>query len=1116
MGIHIMRAYRTTSKSRRSRGFTLIASLLMMLLLSGIAIGLMMMVSTEGKVGGTDMQNNLAYHAAEGGIEKMYSDLTAVFQNAQTPAPSVICGVGAAGNQPSMAGVTWTQYSVMPGSTQTTTGGATCPTSLTSTWGQVTAGQNKNLWAQVIPVNMLVTAQMLGGQEVSMARTAQVALIPVFQFGVFSESDLSYFSGQPLDFAGRVHTNGDLYPFVTGGNTLTFHANVSAYGNIVRTQLPNGLDATSAYNGAVYVSTGAGAGCLSPPTAATSTCILMATNSTSSPYGDGSVTGAGSPTAQSGSNYNSANWGPFSTSTASQMINGNYGSQTTPGSGGATKLSMPFVSGTTLPNELIRQPQSTDTTTLSQSREYNMAQIHVLLADDPADLPGGASDSQNIRLANLSATQVKAQSGVSASLSTYQWGIPIATGNFNAATFGTPSGTNTYNLYFAAASNVIPWTSNCTTSASCTMDWPFAPIPWTANPNPSAGSDGLQPQNPTPSAAGATNAPTYLMPSSTGLITGLCPPTSPAVKSGTTVPTGCPATATYPYFASPNPNGSTLYDSPYATSWSLIDGYLRVEYKDNSGNWNPVTLEWLKLGFARGLTAPTANGAGTPAGGTPNPYTPNAILLLQEPADRDASGSLSTTAAAPSCTATSSSKCTAWSATVPEVFMDLASYAASSSTTNWAFGLTPASPVATPASSATQQSITQYNWYPINFYDVREGEVRDNAVADNSCTVNGVMNAVEIDVGNLKSWLNGTIPGHGTSVNSSAQNGYVLYFSDRRGMLRNPNAGYLRTGDAGLEDVVNRSSGLGTPDGVLETPSAGRQYSPEDVNENGLLDNWGVSNMGLGFWNDATDNLNTLITAPAADDPYGTANGSVRITSCQNTARKNWVSGARHVLRLVDGSYNNVPLSPTPITVNGVTYNGGFTVASENPVYVWGDYNTNATDWTKGDEAGHAAAAVIADAVTLLSDDWADSQSMIGTAITNASTTTRNPSHDGYYRLAIAGGKNMTFQLPTFTTPAAPPRDFGTDGGLHNFLRYLENWSNQTVHYKGSLVSLYYSTYNTGTFKCCTVVYGVPTRDYIFDNDFTVPAGLPPGTPLFRDVESLGYRQVLTPRLASQ
>jgi hypothetical protein len=69
----------------RTKGFTLIASLLLLLLLSGIAIGLMMMVNTEGRVGGTDLQNNAAYHSAEGGIEKMTADLAATFQNALAP-----------------------------------------------------------------------------------------------------------------------------------------------------------------------------------------------------------------------------------------------------------------------------------------------------------------------------------------------------------------------------------------------------------------------------------------------------------------------------------------------------------------------------------------------------------------------------------------------------------------------------------------------------------------------------------------------------------------------------------------------------------------------------------------------------------------------------------------------------------------------------------------------------------------------------------------------------------------------------------------------------------------------------------------------------------------------
>jgi hypothetical protein len=400
------------------------------------------------------------------------------------------------------------------------------------------------------------------------------------------------------------------------------------------------------------------------------------------------------------------------------------------------------------------------------------------------------------------------------------------------------------------------------------------------------------------------------------------------------------------------------------------------------------------------------------------------------------------------------------------------------------------------------------------------------------------MNAVEIDVGNLQNWLAGSIGVSGTSVNSSKQNGYILYFSDRRGMLPNPNgappnAANTKSGDSGLEDTINSSSTVGTPDGVKETKMAGQAFSPEDDNENGVLDNWGAYNLGLGFYGIVSDaatpgtNLNTEInsTGPSKPDPYGTiaAGGGDRIKSCGRTGRKNWVSGARHVLKLVDGSLGNVPLLSVPIVYNGTNYYGGFTVASENPVYIQGDYNSNAADTTWNtppvDKAGMAAAAVIADTVTLLSDSWDDRVSMLGTS-GNASPTNlgNRPTTSTYYRVAIAAGKNMTFTYPTAWPEAGGEDDIGTDGGIHNFLHLLENWGSGgvTENYKGSLASLYYSTYNTGFFKCCTAVYGVPNRNFFFDTDFSVPAGLPPGTPMFRDVESLSYRQLLTTRQNTQ
>ena len=75
------------------------------------------------------------------------------------------------------------------------------------------------------------------------------------------------------------------------------------------------------------------------------------------------------------------------------------------------------------------------------------------------------------------------------------------------------------------------------------------------------------------------------------------------------------------------------------------------------------------------------------------------------------------------------------------------------------------------------------------------------------------------------------------------------------------------------------------------------------------------------------------------------------------------------MLKLIDGDIGTLP---TAFDNNGKA-KGGFTVASENPVYIQGDYNSNSGDPTwanpNANEPDHAAAGVIADAVTLLSNN---------------------------------------------------------------------------------------------------------------------------------------------------
>ncbi len=1038
------------SSKHGSRGFTLIASLMLLLIMSGVAIGLLMMVNTEGKVGGQDTQNALAFHAAEGGIEHMTSDLAGMFQSIESPTASQIQALNVDA-PPNTAYMSYPVYTLTP---------ATNPDgSLATNFGQIATGPYQGLYASILPVTLQVTATTslagLGtvGDEVNMTRTVEVALVPVFQFGVFCDGDCSFFAGPPMTFAGRVHTNGDLYLSAGNGGLTTFQDKVSAWGNVIRQVQANGNPTTANHNGTVDILT-TSLGC----PGGLPGCRPMALT-------EGSVVGG--PTSAQNPGWSALSVGTYN----SWIIDGNYGN---PGGTGATKLSLPFINNTPgvglqpQPFEIIRRPPAGEnpTTPLGASRLYNEAEIRVLLSDTPADLPGGVGDVNNIRLANIAPYAA----GVPASVPA---GLPaLASGG-------------SYNTYFAAGTTAYPdtstWTGTLFPEANPTMavDWPYAPLQPIAADITFTNDQGPPAAPLTTLVANTNNNGLTAAPPAIAL--------TPCTGSGV-----CPA-APNPFYKAPYP-----YFTPTAANatntWNLVDGYLRVEYRDAGGVYHPVTAEWLALGFARGLAPPTAPGT--------NPVNPNAILILQQPADRNGDGTIDMKGVGPTgCTKVAG----VWNcvkAKPPEVTVD------QTTLTPW-YG----------DSKAAVQSVTMNNWYPINFYDAREGEVRDVNTGNATCAPNGVMNAVEIDVGNLKNWLNGTIPGSGNLVDPQFQNGYVLYFSDRRGMLPNPNgtapvgpAG-TKTGDAGLEDAINSSTQAGNPDGALEPIPGNKTQSPEDDNDNGLLDNWGAGNMGLGLGYvgaayTAAGSVNSMIRNAAAGspDPYLIAG---RIPNCI-IGQKNWVSGARHVLKLVDGSLGNVPVR---IDIG----KGGFTVGSENPVYIQGDYNSSVADptWTNPAAADppHAAAAVIADAVTLLStydpvsgQGWVDLNSL------------KSPSNDGgrqaftsYYRVAISGGKNIDFPVNVCCAWSGTD-DWGTDGGVHNFIRQLENWGGDTLNYKGSLVSMYYSTYATGTDKNGGgTTYEPPNRNFVFDPLFTQPQNLPPGTPLFRDIDNLSYRQSFTP-----
>ena len=350
------------------------------------------------------------------------------------------------------------------------------------------------------------------------------------------------------------------------------------------------------------------------------------------------------------------------------------------------------------------------------------------------------------------------------------------------------------------------------------------------------------------------------------------------------------------------------------------------------------------------------------------------------------------------------------------------------------------------------------DYWPLALYDTREGNVRDsNGSGSASMTLGGIMNYVELDVNNLRRYLAGQIGTTGTQTRND--NGFIVYFSDRR---NNKQAG-AETAEYGFEDVVNPIDVNGTPNGALD--------GGEDINANGVLDTYG--RVGI---NAAAGSL-----APFTNGALSTA-----LLTNATIARANRPVHFRRALKLVNGAV--APILP------------GLTIASENPVYVQGDYNAPG-----GNPAAnpHGAYAVIADAVTLLSNNWNDIRSFV-----TPNGPGSRPAVPTGYRMAVVAGKSLSFARPTGWSS---PQDFGTDGGAHNFLRYLEDWTSQTLSYRGSIVSFFTSRQAVGTYKCCTNVYEAPSRGYNFDTEFLLPSLLPPGTPMFRDVNTLTFRQLLRP-----
>lgn len=361
---------RALSETRPAeRGAALATSVLVLGMLSAVALTVLAVVSKESQIAGSDLKKTQTFYAAAAGIEKMTADFGALFLTTSRPTaaqllriqntpPPELLTEGYTMNQ--LIGLDNTALAAMR-QTQGITN---------SSYPRVTipGGPFNGLSASVAPYVLNSMATGIDGTEVALSRQMNNYLIPIFQFGMFSNEDIELHPGPPFSFNGRVHANGNVY---VNGN-VSFLAKVTSANELVYDVVRNGVARTGA-NVTMTVGT------------------VTVPLTMGSMFGGPNIVGSNSgqrgyfPTAANGTINPS--WDSTSVGPATAGVPNQFGGQLQTRSTGAGPLLLPLQLNGNSTWEIIKRRTPADPQVVRDSRYHSKAQIRVLIDDEnPANV----------------------------------------------------------------------------------------------------------------------------------------------------------------------------------------------------------------------------------------------------------------------------------------------------------------------------------------------------------------------------------------------------------------------------------------------------------------------------------------------------------------------------------------------------------------------------------------------------------------------------------------------------------------------------------------------------------------------------------------------------------
>ncbi|HEY6332047.1 MAG TPA: pilus assembly PilX N-terminal domain-containing protein, partial [Blastocatellia bacterium] len=382
-------------------GTATLTAVLVVALMSVFVAASVARVTTGQTLMNNDYSNSQAFYAAQASLELMTLNFDSIFTNSLTPSAAEIATVSnttpnnMTGGSSFFTNVTFNQTVTNPDDPTTPTASPVPAPFLISNGPFAGLTSYRSAWQldTTATINSTTGFTSNGNEaQVHLTRQYYSHEVPIFQFGIFYNGPLDIHPGPNMWFAGRVHSNDNIYVMCGSGSTLNFTNVVTASGQIIRDWLANGqTTADGSWTGTVNIANPAGV------------AVPLNMESTAGAYFGSAMNMTLNPTSNNFADANDPEPG-FSPNNNSTYTAWNASAA---GFGGNLQALVPqLILPLTLsegngPIELIRRGitssdyqaavlgQAVDGTLTAQSRYCNKPGIRITLSDSQAELPEG-------------------------------------------------------------------------------------------------------------------------------------------------------------------------------------------------------------------------------------------------------------------------------------------------------------------------------------------------------------------------------------------------------------------------------------------------------------------------------------------------------------------------------------------------------------------------------------------------------------------------------------------------------------------------------------------------------------------------------------------------------